>query len=60
MTIGTIFAEMRQNLADRSFPAFWLGMIAVLGGYRLDRRTHEDDLRQLAEARATVPPVSTF
>lgn len=35
-----------------SILALWLGMIAVIAGYKIDRTTHEDNLRKLAEGRS--------
>ncbi|MDQ2804006.1 MAG: MFS transporter, partial [Pseudomonadota bacterium] len=57
---GDVTADTLWRLGAFYVPtilALWLAMIAVLGSYRLDRRSHEDNLRALAARRAAeLPP----
>ena len=59
---GQVPADTLWRLGAYYVPAIlvlWLGMIAVLSTYRLERTDHEDNLRKLA-ARAAEPPLATL
>lgn len=55
---GDVSPEAVQRLGAWYVPtilALWLAMMAVISTYRLDRASHEDNLRKLAERRANGP-----
>jgi len=54
-TVDQVSAEAVWRLGAYYVPSIlvlWMAMIAVISGYKVDRATHEDNLRRLAEGRS--------